>query len=468
LPLPDQAAIGLKEGMERAPGNRIYPVDYIAKFGGDNSVWRCELIPQPIGAIAMIYKLILVRGTGDVASAVAHLLFSEGHRVACHDLTAPTHARRGMAFADTAFEGFATLEGVLARRASSLDALAYMLGCGRAIPVTTDEFQTVLGAVRPTILIDARMRKRSVPETQVGLAPLTIGLGPNFIAAETVDVAIETSWGHELGNVLTSGSTRALAGEPRELVGYGRERFVYASRAGLFQTDRYIGEAVEKGEPVATLGGQPLFAPLSGCIRGLLHDLVPVEKGTKVIEVDPRGERGLVFGLGERPRRIAAGVLRAIDDRVEPTPYLFRFEADFERALECVPMLARFKLDACGIKVPLSDWRKLPIIVRRRLLEMPGAEGNQITIYRSYLTEMIERHTRGPVRSLPIGPAPAWSEINAVAPNVVQKAEGLGVNAPSIEQWRRLTPLQRFALVKLAGASRGRNFLPALREFSLV
>jgi hypothetical protein len=38
-------------------------------------------------------------------------------------------------------------------------------------------------------VIDARMRKRAVPEGQRGLAPLTIGLGPNFIAGENVDVA---------------------------------------------------------------------------------------------------------------------------------------------------------------------------------------------------------------------------------------------------------------------------------------
>lgn len=39
---------------------------------------------------------------------------------------------------------------------------------------------------------------------------------------------------------------------------------------------------------------------------------VPVSQGTKVIEVDPRGPAAEVRGIGERPRRIAEGVLQAV------------------------------------------------------------------------------------------------------------------------------------------------------------
>ena len=58
-----------------------------------------------------------------------------------------------------------------------------------------------------------------------------------------------------------------------------------------------------------------LAAPLSGVIRGLTHSGVPVAVGTKIIEVDPRGDPAAVFGLGERPRRIAEGVCRAVAER---------------------------------------------------------------------------------------------------------------------------------------------------------
>ena len=49
--------------------------------------------------------IMLVRGVNDVASAVAHRLFSAGHAVALHDVAAPTTSRRGMAFADAMFDG---------------------------------------------------------------------------------------------------------------------------------------------------------------------------------------------------------------------------------------------------------------------------------------------------------------------------------------------------------------------------
>ena len=62
-----------------------------------------------------------------------------------------------------------------------------------------------------------------------------------------------------------------------------------------------------------TLGSPtPLAAPLAGCLRGLIHHGAFVHAGTKVIEVDPRGRPERVFGIGERPRRIAQGVLSCI------------------------------------------------------------------------------------------------------------------------------------------------------------
>ena len=163
----------------------------------------------------MSSRLILIRGTGDVASAVAHLLFMQGHRVLCHDISGPAYSRRGMAFVDAVFEGAATLDGVLARRVVNLEAVAHMLGCRKAVAVTTAEFQIVLDTIGPSVGIDARMRKRAKPEKLLGLAPLTIGLGPNFIAGETVDIAIETAWSDALGELVERGPTRALAGEPR-------------------------------------------------------------------------------------------------------------------------------------------------------------------------------------------------------------------------------------------------------------
>ncbi len=156
------------------------------------------------------------------------------------------------------------------------------------------------------------MRKRAVPESQLHLAPLTIGLGPNVVAGETTHLAIETQWGEQLGTIIEAGATRALGGEPRSFDGHGRDRFVYAPVDGVLRTGAQIAQRVSEGEVVATIGDEELRAPLDGILRGLTHDGVEVAAGTKVVEVDPRGDVSKVTGLGVRPRRIGEGVLRAI------------------------------------------------------------------------------------------------------------------------------------------------------------
>jgi xanthine dehydrogenase accessory factor len=65
-------------------------------------------------------------------------------------------------------------------------------------------------------------------------------------------------------------------------------------------------------QEVAEIGCTVLTAPLDGVLRGLTRDGVPVTARTKVIEVDPRGTGAEVRGIGERPRRIADGVVAVI------------------------------------------------------------------------------------------------------------------------------------------------------------
>ena len=256
---------------------------------------------------------VLIRGSGDIGSAVAHRLLGSGHAVVIHDVALPAAPRRGMAFADAIFDGSCELDGVRARRVE-LEELgdAAPAGGGEVLVSVAPALGDVLAAVVPGVLVDARMRKRATPEVQRGLAPLTIGLGPNFVAGETTDLAIETQWGDDLGAIVAQGATKPLGGEPRAFEGHARDRFVYAPVGGVLRTRAQIGQRVAAGEVVATLDDEPLRAPLAGILRGLVHDGVPVAAGAKVLEVDPRGDLTKVFGIGARPRRIAEGVLEAV------------------------------------------------------------------------------------------------------------------------------------------------------------
>jgi xanthine dehydrogenase accessory factor len=261
-------------------------------------------------------RKILVRGSGDVGSAVAHALFADGYAVLIHDSTKPTATRRKMSFCDAIFDGSATLAGIQGRFLSDVSEIASHLASHDLIPITALDLSDVLDAIQPEVLVDARMRKHDQPETQITLAPFTIGLGPNFIAGVTVHVAVETGWNEELGKVIWHGSTKPLEGEPQTIAGHARDRYVYAPIAGIFHTASRIGDMVAAGQKIANIGDTLLHAPISGIIRGLTHDGVPVAQKTKVIEVDPRGEQSKVIGIAERPRRIALGVLEAIRQKV--------------------------------------------------------------------------------------------------------------------------------------------------------
>jgi xanthine dehydrogenase accessory factor len=259
---------------------------------------------------------IVVKGAGDVGSAVAHALFGAGFAVVLVEGGQPATARRGMSFSEAVFDGRAELEGLSAVRADRLDAVAQLLEQRESIPLWTGPLEALLAHLQPGVVVDARMRKQQQPEPQLEQAPLTIGLGPGFRAGETTHLIVETNWGPRLGAVSDQGETEAYTGQPRQVGGYGRQRYSYAPTAGLWRTELRIGQQVRAGQAVGSIDGQPLCAAIGGVVRGVTRDGVQVAVGAKVADVDPRGREAVVAGIAERPRRIAEGVLGAVRDRL--------------------------------------------------------------------------------------------------------------------------------------------------------
>lgn len=257
---------------------------------------------------------ILVRGSNDVGSAAAHCLFKAGYGAVIHDDPKPTSTRRKMAFTDAIFDGEAMLEGILAKRIDSLSSLRISLISHEFIPILVNDIYRLLEKLRPQVIVDARMRKHTKPSRQIHLAPLTIGLGPNFSAGINVRTAIETARGDDLGRLIMQGTTSKLIGEPVSIAGHTRDRYVYAPVGGKFSTIHKIGDQVLQGQEIACIDSTPLFAPISGAIRGLTRDDIPVVLQTKIIEIDPRGENAQFSGIGERPASIAEGVFTAIQN----------------------------------------------------------------------------------------------------------------------------------------------------------
>ena len=145
----------------------------------------------------------------------------------------------------------------------------------------------------------------------------------------------------------------------------------------------------------------------------------------------------------------------------------FEFEADFVDSLRCIPMQVRYKLDTCGIKLKLSDWNHFSEAERQALVEKPCTEKTEIQAYREFLQQLVQQRYGTPAEEILVSSHPDWMDVTTIPPSLEEKAEEIGVTVTP-QQWAALTPLQRFALIKLSRPSHeNKNFVPALQEFHL-
>jgi hypothetical protein len=143
----------------------------------------------------------------------------------------------------------------------------------------------------------------------------------------------------------------------------------------------------------------------------------------------------------------------------------FRFEADFVDSLRCIPMLVRYKLDTCGIKLKLHHWHQFTPTERQQLVDLACESEQDILNYRNTLQALVVRYCGSPAQDLPRDPHPAWLDATRIPDSVEVKASESEVSLTSA-QWASLSPLQRFALIKLSRSGHeNRNFIPALQEF---
>jgi xanthine dehydrogenase accessory factor len=252
----------------------------------------------------------VIKGGGDLATGVIHRLHRAGMQVVVTELAHPTVIRRAVAVAAAVYERQVEVEGLVARLVESDQEIRIILAVG-LVPVVVDPRGEVINRLRPTVVVDAIVAKRNTG-TRITDAPIVIGLGPGFTAGVDVHAVIETNRGHNLGRVILSGSAEPDTGVPGPTMGYTVERVLRAPCEGIFKGQRRIGDPVEADEAVASVAGQPVAAKISGVLRGLLADGLPVKAGMKVGDVDPRGVREHCFTISDKARAIGGGVLEAV------------------------------------------------------------------------------------------------------------------------------------------------------------
>lgn len=254
--------------------------------------------------------VVVIKGGGEVASAVAHRLSQCHFKVCLTEQPYPTAINRGVVFCEAVYEGEKEVEGVVARLITSAEDILPTWEENK-LPIIVDPQASIVNALHPEVIVDAIMAKENLG-TKISDATLVIGLGPGFKAGKDVHVVVETNNSENLGKVILIGEAEANTGIPLSIGGLTEERLLYSPIKGVLRPAREIGDVVAAGDTVAWVGDYPVKAKIDGVLRALLRSGLEVDKQTKLGEVDPRGDKQVCYTIRARMRAIAGGVLEAI------------------------------------------------------------------------------------------------------------------------------------------------------------
>ena len=214
---------------------------------------------------------IVIKGAGDLATGIASRLYHAGHQIVMTEIAVPLTVRRSVALSRAVYENEAEVEdlkGVLVKDAAEADRI---LQRGE-IPVLVDPEADIIGSFHPDVVVDAILAKKNLG-TRITDAPFVIGVGPGFYAGKDCHCVIAD---------------------------------------GIMEPVAEIGDTVEKGQLVARTGKQPVYAKMSGIVRGMLQKDVQVTEGLKIGDIDARCEPEHCVTISDKARAVGGGVLEAV------------------------------------------------------------------------------------------------------------------------------------------------------------
>jgi xanthine dehydrogenase accessory factor len=253
---------------------------------------------------------VLVRGGGDLASGVAWRLHQSGFKVLITEMDRPMAVRRTVSFCEAVYDGQTEVEGVLADLIQDVGTAHDIWAQGR-IPVLVDPEAHAKSVIKPDVMVDAILAKKNLG-TACNDAPLVIALGPGFVAGKDAHFVVETRRGHQLGRLLTEGAAEPDTGVPGPVQGVTTDRVLRAPADGQWQAFAHIGDMVRRGDQVGAVAQKPVHALIDGLLRGLIRPGVPVSKGLKIGDIDPRGIKAFCYTISDKALAVGGGVLEGI------------------------------------------------------------------------------------------------------------------------------------------------------------
>ncbi|WP_425805600.1 selenium-dependent molybdenum cofactor biosynthesis protein YqeB [Desulfitobacterium sp. Sab5] len=254
--------------------------------------------------------LVVVKGGGDLATGIVHRIWQAGFKVIITEIAQPMAIRRTVSFAEAIYSGEIEVEGVKANTVDDEEQALEALARG-TVPVILDPQGKIINKLSPLAVVDAILAKKNLGTT-LNDAPIVIGVGPGFTAKEDVHAVIETQRGHNLGRVILTGTAAPNTGIPGLINGFAEERVLYATDSGIFKGCHAIGDFVKQNETIAYVGQKEVKAKIDGVLRGILHNGVPIVKGTKIGDVDARAKKEHCFTISDKARAVGGGVLEAL------------------------------------------------------------------------------------------------------------------------------------------------------------
>ena len=254
--------------------------------------------------------LVLIKGAGDLATGVAHRLKRCGFDVVMTEIEEPTTVRRTVAFSQAVYDCKVEVEGVKATLVKDIQMIRENIDNG-IISVIVDKDANIIEVLKPDIVVDAIVAKKNTG-TSIDDAPIVIALGPGFEAGVDCDLVIETKRGHYLGRVITKGKAIPNTGVPGNIGGHTVGRIIRATSDGIINPVSEIGDYVEGGQVVAYIDKTPVYASISGIVRGMLQGGIEVFEGMKSGDIDPRCKKEHCFTISDKARSIGGGVLEGI------------------------------------------------------------------------------------------------------------------------------------------------------------
>jgi len=143
----------------------------------------------------------------------------------------------------------------------------------------------------------------------------------------------------------------------------------------------------------------------------------------------------------------------------------FNFEAEIHESLNCLPMAARRKLDAVGIKLHLAQWEQLGRGEKLMICHAPADSEEERGALSTFIEEVALVRTGSPAKILPESARRSASPPDRPPQMLAQHARASGVELDD-KAWAALDDDQRYALIKLGDSERpSHNLELALQEF---